>query len=142
MRARVLKDLGMRGPLDIKLRAGGLLDVEFCAQALQLLHAGRPGVLRTATRDALAALGRIGALAQADAALLIEADRIWRSVQGLLRIMHGRAIPSALSPPLATRIARATGLPPDPPCLSAALDDMAARVREVCARTLGETDAT
>jgi glutamate-ammonia-ligase adenylyltransferase len=142
MRARVHKNLAARGALDIKLREGGLLDVEFCAQALQLLHARRPGVLRTVTRDALAALARIGALPASDAALLIDADRIWRSVQGLLRIMHGRAIPAALTPPLAGRIARATSLPSDPEALAAALDDMAARVRNVCARILGETDAT
>jgi glutamate-ammonia-ligase adenylyltransferase len=141
MRARVLKELPPRGPLDVKLRAGGLLDVEFCAQALQLLHADHRGVLRPATRDALAALARIGALPAADAALLIEADRIWRSVQGLLRIMHGRTIPGALNPPLAERIARATALPSAPASLSAALDDMAAGVRQVYARTLGETDA-
>jgi len=142
MRARVHKNLAARGALDIKLREGGLLDVEFCVQALQLQHARSPGVLRTVTRDALAALARTGALPAADAALLIDADRIWRSVQGLLRIMHGRAIPAALTLPLAGRIARATSLPSDPEALAAALDGMAARVRNVCARILGETDAT
>jgi glutamate-ammonia-ligase adenylyltransferase len=140
MRRRISKDLPARGFLDVKLRAGGLLEVEFCAQALQLVFAQRSGVLQTVTRDALAALELIGALPHEDAALLTEADRIWRSVQGLLRIMHGRAIPAALSPPLAARIARATGLPPDAAGLTAALDDMAAGVRQVFTRTIGEID--
>jgi glutamate-ammonia-ligase adenylyltransferase len=138
MRRRVLKDLPARGPLDVKLRAGGLLEVEFCTQALLLLHARQPGVLQTVTRDALTALARVGALAPADASLLIRADRVWRSVQGLLRIMHGRTISDAMSAPLAGRIARATGLPADAAALTARLDDMAAGVRNIFTRTIGE----
>jgi glutamate-ammonia-ligase adenylyltransferase len=142
MRARVLRDLPPRGPWDVKLRAGGLLEVEFCTQALQLLHASRPGVLQPVTRDALASLARIGALAAADAALLVEADRNWRAVQGLLRIMLGRAIPQTLSPPVCARIARATGLPAEESALASRLDGMAAGVREVFHRYIGEIGQT
>jgi glutamate-ammonia-ligase adenylyltransferase len=142
MRARVLRDLPPRGPWDVKLRAGGLLEVEFCAQALQLLHASRPGVLRSVTRDALAALARIGALGADEAALLVEADRTWRTVQGLLRIMLGRAIPETLAAPICERIGRATGLPGGEAALVSRLDDMAAGVREVFGRHIGEIGQT
>jgi glutamate-ammonia-ligase adenylyltransferase len=138
MRQRVRRDLPARGRWDAKLRAGGLLEVEFCAQALQLLNARQPGVLHTTTRESLQALARIGALRGADAALLIEADRVWRTVQGLLRIMLGRTIPDHLPPPVAERIASATGFPAGELALARRLDEVAAGVREVFARNIGE----
>ncbi len=138
MRRRVWRDLPPRGPWDAKLRAGGLLEVEFCAQALQVLHARQRGVLHPTTRTSLAALARIGALTEADAALLIGADRIWRTVQGLLRIMLGRTIPEQLPPPVAERVACATGLPAEERALARRLDEVAAGVREVFSRNIGE----
>ena len=39
MRARMLRDLPPDGPWDVKLRAGGQIEVEFIAQVLQLIHA-------------------------------------------------------------------------------------------------------
>ena len=39
MRARMLRDLPPEGPWDVKLRAGGQIEVEFIAQVLQLIHA-------------------------------------------------------------------------------------------------------
>ena len=39
MRARMLRDLPPDGPWDVKLRAGGQIEVEFIAQVLQLVHA-------------------------------------------------------------------------------------------------------
>ena len=39
MRARMLRDLPPDGPWDVKLRAGGQIEVEFIAQVLQLMHA-------------------------------------------------------------------------------------------------------
>jgi glutamate-ammonia-ligase adenylyltransferase len=41
---------------DMKLTAGGLVDIEFCAQYLQLIHAGEGGPLRQNTAEALNAL--------------------------------------------------------------------------------------
>ena len=47
MRARLLRDLPPGGPWDVKLRPGGQIEVEFIAQALQLVHAPpHPGVLQ------------------------------------------------------------------------------------------------
>jgi hypothetical protein len=63
-------------------------------------------------------------------------------VQGLLRIMLGRAIPQTLSPPVCARIARATGLPAEESALASRLDGMAAGVREVFHRYIGEIGQT
>ena len=138
MRRRIRQERPARGPWDVKLRDGGLLDVEFIAQAQQLLHAGRPGVLHPGTRKALAALATARLLDGRDAALLAEADRIWRSVQGLLRITLGRAIPADVSGPAAERLARAIGFAQGEAALTRHLDALAAGVREVFGRLVGE----
>ena len=138
MRQRVRQERPARGPWDVKLRDGGLLDVEFTVQALQLLHAARRGVLRPVTREAVAALSGAGLLDGADAAVLAEADWTWRSVQGLLRIMLGRAIPNDLSAAVAGRVARAAWMVDGEVGLERHLDELAARVREVSGRLIGE----
>ncbi len=88
MRARLLRDLPPTGPWDVKLRPGGMIDVEFIAQTLLLVTGTPPQLQRTA--DALAHLATIGAIPAAEAACLIEADRLWRTIQSMLRILVGR----------------------------------------------------
>jgi glutamate-ammonia-ligase adenylyltransferase len=44
------------GPWDLKLSPGGLVDIEFAAQHLQLTHAAGGGPLRPNTAEALAEL--------------------------------------------------------------------------------------
>ena len=74
------------------------MEVEFIAQTLQLIHAAcHPGICHPNTRAALAALRDAGLLPPEDAALLIRADRIWRAMQGMLRLTLGR--PTAEAPP-------------------------------------------
>ena len=59
MRARMLRDLPPDGAWDVKLRAGGQIEVEFIAQVLQLIHArDAPGLCSPTTRVALARLPR------------------------------------------------------------------------------------
>jgi glutamate-ammonia-ligase adenylyltransferase len=106
MRRRLLADLPPAGPWDIKLRRGGLIELEFIAQSLQLRHAATPKLLNPTTRTALANLARAGILPQEEAASLIQAERLWRATQGLLRITVGRTIPATLPPAAETRLAR------------------------------------
>jgi glutamate-ammonia-ligase adenylyltransferase len=92
---------------DVKHISGGLVDAEFIAQYLQLRHAAdHPGVLRTNTTEALAALAEARALDRARAEALIDAVRLWRRIQGMLRLTVGRlfeeaALPDALRASLA-----------------------------------------
>jgi glutamate-ammonia-ligase adenylyltransferase len=145
MRARLLRDLPPGGPWDVKLRPGGQIEVEFIAQALQLVHAAdHPGILHPTIRHALAALRDAGVLAPEDAALLIRADRVWRSVQGLLRITYGRAPAERLSEAAEAallRAAAAAGIDPPPvdgAALRATLETLAREVRAAFVRHLGE----
>ncbi len=145
MRARVLRDLPPDGPWDVKLRAGGQIEVEFIAQVLQLVSAREaPRLCSPTTRIALARLAEARALPADDAALLIRADHIWRTVQGMLRITVGRGareeLPDASARALIGAVAEAmdrTG-PVDLAWLRGTLDDLAQQVRAAFVRHVGE----
>ncbi len=145
MRARMLRDLPPDGPWDVKLRAGGQVEVEFIAQALQLVHArDRPCMRNPTTRLALGNLAEAGLLAADTAALLTRADHLWRTVQGMLRLTLGRArpgtAPDTLPDASARVLLRATGAV-DLPALRASLDATAGHVRAAFSRIVGEITA-
>ncbi len=141
MRGRMLRDLPADGPWDVKLRAGGLVEVEFVAQALQLVHARALGAARSpTTRIALAYLAGAGVLTPEDAMALTDAGHLFRTVQGLLRLTLGRAHPDALPPASARPLLRATGAG-DLPDLRARLDAAARKVRATFTKTIGEVPA-
>ena len=92
MRARVEKEKPGNILWDVKMGRGGLVDVEFIAQYLQLRHAAeRPEVLDQNTTAAFEKLVAAGHLAPDSGAALIAATRLWRRLQGLLRIAVGDA---------------------------------------------------
>jgi glutamate-ammonia-ligase adenylyltransferase len=90
---------------------GGLIDIEFIAQYLQLRHAAdRPDILATPTLDALGKLRLAGFLEPRQADVLIEALTLWCSVQGLLRLtLEGRFAPDQASEGFKELLMRATG---------------------------------
>ncbi|HSU06341.1 MAG TPA: bifunctional [glutamine synthetase] adenylyltransferase/[glutamine synthetase]-adenylyl-L-tyrosine phosphorylase [Acetobacteraceae bacterium] len=138
MRARLARDLPPNGPWGVKLRAGGQIEVEFIAQTLQLVHAAaEPGLCDPTTRVALSRLAAAGVLPQADAELLIRADHMWRTVQGMLRITLGRNQPAEL-PEASVRplllAAGAAGID----ALRHELEALAAQVRAAFVRLVGE----
>jgi [glutamine synthetase] adenylyltransferase / [glutamine synthetase]-adenylyl-L-tyrosine phosphorylase len=145
MRARMLRDLPPEGPWDVKLRPGGQIEVEFIAQVLQLIHAREaPELCSPTTRIALARLAKAGSLPADDARLLISADHVWRTVQGMLRITVGRGareeLPDASARALIGAVAEAmdqTG-PVDLAWLRGTLDDLARQVRAAFVRYIGE----
>ena len=81
-----------RGPHDLKRGFGGLADIEFLVQYLQLRHADPPEVARTNLWEALDALLAAGHLAPEVHGDLREADHFVRTVEGRLRIVHNRAV--------------------------------------------------
>ena len=63
MRARIEKEKGTRDPWELKQVRGGLVDLEFIAQHLQLVHAaGHPRILSQNTVEALENLAQAGVL--------------------------------------------------------------------------------
>jgi [glutamine synthetase] adenylyltransferase / [glutamine synthetase]-adenylyl-L-tyrosine phosphorylase len=92
MRRRVVGSLppGEAGR-EIKLGPGGLRDIEFAIQLLQLVHGRADGLLRVpATLDALAALAAGGYVGRRDAAGLAAAYRFLRAVEHLLQLRQLR----------------------------------------------------
>ena len=76
-----------------KLGRGGLVDVEFAVQYLQLVHGAlHPDVRTPSTPDALAALRRAGLLSARDEEALSRGYRFLRRLEGRLRIVRDRAI--------------------------------------------------
>ncbi len=132
MRTRLARDLPPRGPWDVKLRAGGLMEVEFIAQVLQLASPD-PAVRHPTTREAFRRLRRAGLLGRADAAMLIGADRFWRELQGMLRILLGVAVPhgpqARLPAPVVEALLHGLGL--DAADLGGGLDALGRRCDEV-----------
>jgi glutamate-ammonia-ligase adenylyltransferase len=146
MRARLARDLPPSGPWDVKLRPGGQMEVEFVAQVLQLGAAAvHPEVASPTTRIALQRLEAAGLLDADDSALLRRADHVWRSVQGLLRIMLGRGAIQSLPEPVVQALVRAVG--PELPAavdmdgLRASLDLLAEQVRATFTRIVGAPDS-
>jgi glutamate-ammonia-ligase adenylyltransferase len=141
MRARLARDLPPNGVWDVKLRPGGQMEVEFIAQVLQLCHARRfPQVLNPTTRIALRHLAEVGVLDRDDATMLITADHLWRSVQGMLRITLGRNVQeSALPDAVLQALLRATATTAvDLTDFRATLDRTADQVRAAFLRIVGQ----
>jgi glutamate-ammonia-ligase adenylyltransferase len=84
MRELLERERPPKGDWDLKLTPGGLVDIEFAAQFLQLVHAAGGGPLRPNTAEALAAFREAG-LAPADA--LSGLEQAWRVQQDLTQLL-------------------------------------------------------
>jgi glutamate-ammonia-ligase adenylyltransferase len=72
---------------DVKIGSGGIRDVEFVAQALQLLHGGRiPQVRDRSTAGALTALAEVGVLPRRESEDLLAAYRFLRRAENRLQM--------------------------------------------------------
>lgn len=88
MRARIEAGKGTTSIWDLKQVRGGLVDLEFIAQYLQLIHAhADKSVLDTNTARALTALAHNGCLSSEDGAVLTGAACLLTNLTGLLRLM-------------------------------------------------------
>jgi glutamate-ammonia-ligase adenylyltransferase len=96
-----------------KLGPGGLADVEWTVQLLQLRHGGgRPEVRVQGTLAALDALAGAGLVAAGEAAWLADAYRLCLRTRNLAYLVAGRPVESLPTDPLALdRLARAMGEP-------------------------------
>ena len=110
MRRRIEREHHAHSRWEVKYLPGGLVDIEFIAQYLQLREAhASPEVLSTNTREALARLCTAGAIDGADADTLISALKLWQAVQSMLRLSldgdsglgDGDSLPEALKQALA-----------------------------------------
>lgn len=138
MRALIAQEKGDGDPWDLKLAAGGLVDMEFIAQYLVLAHAAaHPGIAVLGTAHVLAEADALGLIEAGDSTALREAYRLVSDVFQWQRLtVEGRFDPRNVAPAVMRRIAGAVGLP-DGKVLARALEDARGRVREISARLLG-----
>jgi glutamate-ammonia-ligase adenylyltransferase len=95
LRARMERELAQETAhrFNIKTGRGGLVDVEFLVQYLQLCHgAGEPSLRRRATGEALAALAERALLPRDEAEPLAQSYAFLRRLENRLRIVHDRSM--------------------------------------------------
>jgi glutamate-ammonia-ligase adenylyltransferase len=138
MRGAITKEKGDADPWDFKYAAGGLIDIEFIAQYLQLIHAAElPEILDTSTARTLEKAERLGVMAPQDAAVLRPAVRLFHDLTQILRLCLPTSFDvQAASPGIMALLARAADLP-DFPTLSAHLTETQRAVRASFVRILG-----
>jgi glutamine synthetase adenylyltransferase len=138
MRGRIAQQFPGDHFWDIKYRRGGMLDVEFIAQYLQLRDAAAdPGVLHQNTAEAFRRLAAAGSLAPAVAEALIAAGRLWHCLLGMLRLTIGAKLDEAmLSDGLGRTLATAAGVG-DVARLRSQVEDTAERVATHFERLIG-----
>ena len=94
MRQLMARERPAGGFWDLKLHDGGLVDVEFAAQFLQLVHGTDDGPLRQNTAAALAALAEAGV---APTGPLADLAKAWRLQQDLSQLLKA-ALPEGDDP--------------------------------------------
>jgi glutamate-ammonia-ligase adenylyltransferase len=113
MRGKIAQEKGTADIWSLKQVRGGLIDLEFIAQFLQLINAAeRPDVLDQNTETALTKLSDAGVLSPDDAEILIPAARLYFTLTQVLRLCLDKPFVAA-DAPLALRelLARATETP-------------------------------
>jgi glutamate-ammonia-ligase adenylyltransferase len=111
MRAKLFAQFPGKASWDLKFTRGGLVDIEFIAQTLQLLEAhGNPSVLHSNTVGALNALAQASAIAADDAVGLMAAAELQTALTQVLRIaVEGEFESATATPGLKALLARAGG---------------------------------
>jgi len=113
MRVRIDKEKGTDDPWNLKQVRGGIVDLEFIAQYLQIITANeKPEVLNQNTAQALQNLAAAGVLASDDAQLLVPAAGLYHDLTQLVRLCLDRPFdPKTASPGLKGLLTRATAKP-------------------------------
>jgi glutamate-ammonia-ligase adenylyltransferase len=140
MRRAIATEKGDQDRWDLKFAAGGLVDIEFIAQYLQLVHAAAcPDILDTSTARVLEKAWRFGLLPTAEAEVLRPAVRLYQNLIQILRLcLPGGFDPKTAGAGLRRLLVRA-GDVPDFAALDAHVTETEIRVRQSFVQILGDT---
>jgi glutamate-ammonia-ligase adenylyltransferase len=135
MRDKITAEKGSADVWDLKHGRGGLIDLEFIAQFLQIVSAAaHPEVLDKHTELALSKLAAAGALSAGDAEILIPAARLYHTLTQVLRLCLDKLFVAEEAPrALKDLLARASDMP-DFSTLEASLKDTLVAVHEAFER--------
>jgi glutamate-ammonia-ligase adenylyltransferase len=139
MRAAIAEEKGDADPWDLKYAAGGLIDIEFVAQYLQLAHAAASAeILDTSTARVLEKAVHAGVLKAENAEVLRPAASLFHGLTQILRLcLPGAFDPKSANAGVLALLARAADLP-DFPALQAHVIETQRQVRETFVRILGQ----
>jgi glutamate-ammonia-ligase adenylyltransferase len=132
MRRAIALEKGEDDIWDLKYAAGGMVDIEFIAQYLQLVHAAeRPEILSVNTLQVLDNAARLGVLPRSAAEVLKPAARLYHDLTQILRLcVSGKFRPETAGEDLLRVMTRA-GDAPDFSSLEARVRETQTEVRRV-----------
>jgi glutamate-ammonia-ligase adenylyltransferase len=132
MRRAIALEKGEDDVWDLKYAAGGMVDIDFIAQYLQLVHAAdKPDILDVSTLHVLDNAARLGVLPQSAAQVLRPATRLYHDLTQILRLcVSERFRPETSGEDLLRVMARA-GDAPDFSSLEARVKETQTEVRRV-----------
>ena len=140
MRERQIRHLVTGGSFNLKYSPGGLVDVEYLVQGLQMEHGhDHPALRQPNTREAMAALAAAGVLSEEDYVRLRKAHTFLRWMIDSLRMVRGNAREITVPPPGSedfSFLARRMPYGSDPSRLLDALARYTRDVQELNARRL------
>jgi glutamate-ammonia-ligase adenylyltransferase len=138
MRRRLEEAKGSDNPFEVKQAPGGLIDIEFIAQYLMLLHgAAHPDIFSPTTPLALCKLRDAGLLDAGAAETLDAASRLYQGLTQLLRLSVDGAFRPADSPRGLTEMLLRIGDSPDLSHLEALLSETQKKVRALFIEIIG-----
>lgn len=141
MRERQLRQLVTPGRFNAKFSPGGLVDIEYLVQGLQMNHARQhPEIKAPNTRAALRAMRDVGLLSESHFQMLNSSCIFFRRLIDALRVVRGDAKDLSVPPPASEEfqfLSRRLGYEEDVSRLHQELQDHASRVLAINHALLG-----
>jgi [glutamine synthetase] adenylyltransferase / [glutamine synthetase]-adenylyl-L-tyrosine phosphorylase len=132
MRRAIALEKGEDDIWDLKYAAGGMVDIDFIAQYLQLVHAaGKPDILDVSTLHVLDNAARLGVLPQSSAEVLRSATRLYHDLTQILRLCVSERFKPETSGEDLLRVMARAGDAPDFSSLEARVKETQTEVRRV-----------
>ncbi|NVN86979.1 MAG: bifunctional [glutamine synthetase] adenylyltransferase/[glutamine synthetase]-adenylyl-L-tyrosine phosphorylase [Rhodopseudomonas sp.] len=132
MRRAIAQEKGEDDIWDLKYAAGGLVDIDFIAQYLQLIHAAaQPEILNVNTLAVLDNAARLGLLPQGAAEVLRPAARLYHDLTQILRLCVSEKFKPETAGEDLLRVLVRAGDAPDFSSLEARVKETQAEVRAV-----------
>jgi len=132
MRRAIALEKGEDDVWDLKYAAGGMVDIDFIAQYLQLVHAAdKPDILDVSTLQVLDNAARLGVLPQSAVEVLRPATRLYHDLTQILRLCVSEKFKPETSGEDLLRVMARAGDAPDFSSLEARVKETEIEVRRV-----------
>ncbi|MGZ5871474.1 MAG: bifunctional [glutamine synthetase] adenylyltransferase/[glutamine synthetase]-adenylyl-L-tyrosine phosphorylase [Bradyrhizobium sp.] len=138
MRRAIALEKGEDDIWDLKYAAGGMVDIDFIAQYLQLIHAAdKPDILDVSTLHVLDHAARLGVLSPSSVEILRSAAHLYHDLTQILRLCVSERFNPETSGDDLLRIMARAGDAPDFSSLQARVKETQAEVRRVFRTLIG-----